>query len=114
MRSKIKISVEQQLKVICGDDAVSTDPIDQLAYGKDYILISTRWTLEGIQPTLPDFIVWPKTVEQISELMKFANENKIPIIPYGEGSGVVGGALAIDGGIVVDLKYFQEIGNQCH
>ena len=41
--------------------------------------------------------------------MKFANENKIPIIPYGEGSGVVGGALAIDGGIVVDLKYFQEI-----
>ena len=48
-----KDSVEQQLKVICGDDAVSTDPIDQLAYGKDYILISTRWTLEGIQPHSP-------------------------------------------------------------
>ena len=42
-----KDSVEQQLKVICGDDVSLTDPIDQLAYGKDYILIYTRWTLDG-------------------------------------------------------------------
>ena len=64
------------------------------------------WILTHVSPILLSGL---KLLSDISELMKFANENKFPIIPYGEGSGVVGGALAIDGGIVVDLKYFQEI-----
>jgi alkyldihydroxyacetonephosphate synthase len=101
--------IEQQLQSIVGPENVSTDAIDKLAYGKDYLLISNRWTLDGIQPTEPDFIVWPKTVEQVSAIVKYANEQKIPVIPYGEGSGVVGGALAVNGGIIVDMKYFQDL-----
>ena len=45
----------------------------------------------------------------MSEIVKFANKEKIPIIPYGEGSGVVGAALSINGGIVIDMKHFQNI-----
>lgn len=101
--------IEADLKKICGNDGVSTDAIDKIAYGKDAILIGNRWTLEGLNPTEPDFIVWPKTVEQVSEIVKYANLTKIPIIPYGEGSGVVGGALAVNGGIIIDMKHFLDI-----
>ena len=102
-----KKKVEQDLQQICGKDGVSVDPIDKLAYGKDYILISNRWTLEGIQPSEPDFITWPKTADQIASIIKYANQNKVPIIPYGEGSGVVGAAIATNGGIIIDMKNFR-------
>jgi alkyldihydroxyacetonephosphate synthase len=104
-----KPQVEAELKKILDNDSVSSDPIDKVAYGKDYLVISARWTLDGIQPTEPDFIVWPKTVDQVAAIVRYANEKKIPLIPYGEGSGVVGGALAVNGGIIVDMKYFTDL-----
>jgi FAD/FMN-containing dehydrogenase len=40
---------------------------------------------------MPDAVVFPENVFQISTLLKFCNEHKIPIIPYGVGSGFEGG-----------------------
>jgi D-lactate dehydrogenase (cytochrome) len=40
---------------------------------------------------MPDAVVFPENVFQISTLLKFCNESKIPIIPYGFGSGFEGG-----------------------
>ena len=60
----------QKLKGIVGEDKVTTDEIHLLAYGKDYWLISARMTLEGVQPSLPDVVVWPTTTEQVSQILK--------------------------------------------
>ncbi|MHA1918107.1 MAG: FAD-binding oxidoreductase, partial [Promethearchaeota archaeon] len=101
--------IVENLTKIVGSDRISTDMVDKLAYGKDYWLISNLMTLKGIQPSLPDIILWPQTTVEVSEIIKLANKYKIPIIPYGEGSGVVGSALAINGGIILDMKYFDSI-----
>ncbi len=106
---KDKKKIESKLKEIVGNNNVSPKDIDILAYTKDTSLIGFNWTLQGKIAGLPDFITWPETSEQISEILKFANQEKIPVIPYGEGSGVVGGAIPIYGGIIIDMKKFNKI-----
>ncbi len=106
---KDKEKIQAKLKEILGNNNVSSKEIDILAYSKDSTLIGFNWTLQEKIAGLPDFITWPETIEQISEILKLANQEKIPVIPYGEGSGVVGGAIPIYGGIIIDMKKFNTI-----
>ena len=106
---KDKQKIEKRLREIVGDNNVSTKEIDILAYTKDASLITLNWAIQGKIAGLPDFITWPETINQICEILKFVNQEKIPVIPYGEGSGVVGGAIAIRGGIIIDMKKFNKI-----
>jgi alkyldihydroxyacetonephosphate synthase len=104
-----KKAIYEKLLTIFDSKNISDTDIDKFAYSKDYSPISTRWTLEGKLASLADFIVWPETAEQIAELLKLANETESPVIPFGEGSGVVGAVLPIFGGILVDMKKMDKI-----
>ena len=96
--------VLSKLQDILGKKNVSIKEIDKLSYSKDYWPIALRWTLEGKVAALPDFIVWPESTEQVSQILVLANAEEIPVVPFGEGSGVLGGAVPVKGGIVVDMK----------
>ena len=50
---------------------------------------------------LPDVVVFPATAEQVSDILKFAGENEIPVTPRGGGTNVSGGSIPIKGGIVL-------------
>jgi len=106
---KDKQKIKLKLSEAVGKKNVSDDDIDILAYTKDATLITLNWSIQGIIAGLPDFITYPETPEQISKILKLANEEKIPVIPYAEGSGVVGGAIPVYGGIIVDMKKFNKI-----
>ena len=106
---KDKEKVKAKLEEIVGSKNISMNNIDLLAYTKDTSLIAFNWTLEGKIAGLADFVIWPETVEHICEVLRFANEENIPVIPYGEGSGVVGGAIPVNGGIIIDMKKFNKI-----
>lgn len=106
---KNKQEIKTKLVKILGENNVSTENIDILAYTKDSTLITLNWTIEGKIASLPDFITWPETIKQISEILILANQEKVPIVPFAEGSGVVGGAMPIYGGIILDLKKFNKI-----
>ena len=57
----------------------------------------------------PDGVVRPANTKEVSQLVKLANEHKVPLIPRGAGTGLCGGAVAIEGGIVVDLQLLNAI-----
>ncbi|TES85723.1 FAD-binding protein [Candidatus Aerophobetes bacterium] len=57
----------------------------------------------------PEVVVRATTVHQISKLMNFANEKKIPVTPRGAGYGLSGGAVPIYGGIVLSLEKMDRI-----
>ncbi|RLI64096.1 MAG: FAD-binding oxidoreductase [Promethearchaeia archaeon] len=103
--------IVSELSKIFPTDRISCELADKIAYSKDYWLIGNLFNLKGQVPAYPDIIVWPKTEEEVSQLLKYASQHNppLPIIPYGEGSGVVGGAIPIFGGIMVDMKYFDHI-----
>ena len=53
---------------------------------------------------LPDGVLFPRDESDISEILKYCNENKIIIVPRGAGSGFTGGALAHEGGVVLAFE----------
>ena len=57
----------------------------------------------------PDAAVWPESTEQVSKIVKFANEYKIPVIPRGAGTSLSGGVIPIKGGMIMDLSRMNRI-----
>lgn len=58
---------------------------------------------------LPELVLQPETVSAVSQIMHYCNEHQIPVTPRGAGTGLSGGALAIMGGVVLDMKRFNKI-----
>lgn len=59
--------------------------------------------LGGIKK-MPDIVVQAINTEEVSKVMKYAYENNIPVTPRGSGTGLVGAAVPLKGGIVIDLS----------
>ncbi|MFX1420277.1 MAG: hypothetical protein ACFE9N_15295, partial [Promethearchaeota archaeon] len=70
---KNKKKIEDKLRKIVGANNISSKAIDLLAYTRDATLIGCNWTLQGKIAGKPNFITWPDTVEQISNILKLAN-----------------------------------------
>lgn len=60
---------------------------------------------------LPELLVIPENEFQISETLKFCNQNKIPVYTRGAGTGLSGGCLPVNGGIVLSTKKLDKIVN---
>ncbi|RID81401.1 FAD-binding protein [Peribacillus asahii] len=58
---------------------------------------------------LPDAVVQTKHVEELAKLVKFANQEGIPIYPRGQSTSLSGGPLPVQGGIVIDLSVMNDI-----
>jgi glycolate oxidase len=80
--------VVSELRNIVGKDAVLTSREDLNAYSYDG---TATWA------HTPDVVVLPTTAEQVSQILKLANENKIPVTPRGAGTNVSGGSSAPPG-----------------
>ena len=78
---------------LIGQDNAKFDKAHQIAYCYD----ATKKRYE------PDGVLFPRDENDVSEILKYCNENKIIIVPRGAGSGFTGGALASGGGVV--LRY---------
>ena len=88
------------IQSIVGKDNFYTDKAHLLAYSYD----ATQ------NKYLPDAVVYPKCENDISKILKFCNQNKIKVTPRGAGSGFSGGALSVEGGIILSLeKHFNKI-----
>jgi glycolate oxidase len=58
---------------------------------------------------LPEVVLQPGLVEEVSAIMKYCNDQVIPVTPRGAGTGLSGGALPVFGGVVLDMKRFNKI-----
>ena len=83
------------LQAICGSERVI--PRDEI--GEDY----SHDELSGIRK-YPDVLVRAASAQEVSEIMKYASSRNIPVTPRGAGTGLVGGSVAIHGGIMLDLS----------
>ncbi len=92
--------VISQLQKIVGKGAVLTSKEDLNAYSYDG---TTTWA------HMPDVVVLPTTTEQVSQILKLANEKRIPVTPRGAGTNVSGGSIPIKGGIVLCTTRMNKI-----
>jgi len=92
-------SILRQLKKIAGKDAVLDRLEDRRLYEYD----------GGIDRSIPAAVVFGLNAEQISRVMRFANENKIPVVPRGAGTGLSGGAIAAKEAMVLSTARMNKI-----
>ncbi|MBF7068539.1 FAD-linked oxidase C-terminal domain-containing protein [Campylobacter volucris] len=90
MQEKHKIFFQNLL----GNDNAFFDEVHKRAYSYD----ATK------KHYLPDGVLFPRNEEDVSQILKYCNEEKIIIIPRGSGSGYTGGALAVNGGLVLSFE----------
>ena len=85
--------VQSELEDAVGVENVSCTHAEQITYGVDYFWLSRMWADKGNTPPAPEFVVRPGSTEEVAKVMKIANYYKIPVQPWGGGSGSQGGAL---------------------
>lgn len=88
------------LTEVCGDKYVLYDEESLHYYGHD--------ETERLQYT-PDVVVKPATTNEISKILSYCNENKIPVTPRGAGTGLSGGAIPQNGGVVLSTERLSKI-----
>ena len=96
----LKPEIISRLQKIAGKEAVLTAKEDLTTYSYD---ATTTWA------HMPEVVVLPTTTEQVSQIMKLANENRIPVTPRGAGTNVSGGSIPIKGGIVLATTRMKRI-----
>src|SRR5918997_478501 len=60
-------------------------------------------------PVRPDAVVYPQSRDEVLEILRFANEHHVPIVPFGQGSSLEAHTLPIHGGISLDLGRMDRI-----
>jgi len=82
----------------------SIDPVDLLAYSHDVFPLALKAAGAGLPAAQPDVIAYPRTTDEVQRIVRAAQRSGLPIVPYGGGSGIVGGALPVRGGVVIEMK----------
>ncbi len=94
-----KPEVIAALKAIVGDANVVVEPEKVEPYGADAVK----------EKFPPEAVVFPETTSHVSEILKLANEHVFPVTARGGGVGYTGGAVPVDGGIVVGTDRMNRI-----
>jgi glycolate oxidase len=92
-------AVVRELRAALGVDDVLSLPEDVLVYEYDY----------GLDRSPPELVVFPSTAAEVSAVVTIAERHGLPIIARGAGTGIAGGAIPIQGGIVIACSRLNAI-----
>ncbi len=95
-------AIIKKLKAIVGDVNVSVSGMDRVLYSHDMAPLPKEAGLAF--KNVPDVIVRPETVDQISRIMALAYENGIAVTPRGNASWGLGGCMPTNAGILLDVS----------
>ena len=91
--------ISELLRSVVGENNVITAKVDRIAYARD------------LTPyfSIPEIIVFPKDKDQVTEILRIAEQEGIPITPRGGGASFQGSSLPVRGGIILDLSRMNKI-----
>ena len=95
-----KHALRQELEAIVGPSGVLSDPDELMVYESDGLTLFRA---------LADFVVFPTTAEHVSAIVKLANRESLPFVARGAGTGLSGGCLPSEGGIVLSLMRMNRV-----
>ncbi len=93
------IELVRELRAVVGERFVLTEKEDTIVYEQD----------GSIFQVMPDIVVVPADANQVAAIVKAAKRANVPIIPRGSGTGLAGGAVPAEGGIVLSLARLDRI-----
>ena len=96
----MKQEILDKLSAVVGSRGVTADETDLLVYECDALALFKH---------KPDVVVFPASAREVSEVVGLANEYQIPFLPRGAGTGLSGGAIAAEGGIIIELQQMNRV-----
>src|SRR5574337_128774 len=96
-----KRRIVQELAAIVGYERVISDPVELAVYECDGMTF--------LEKGLPDVVVLPDSTAQVAEVVKFCDREQLPFLPRGAGTGLSGGAIAVQGGVIIGLNRMNRI-----
>jgi glycolate oxidase len=78
-----------------------TEPADTEAYRFD--------ETEYMRPGRPLAVCFPRTTNEVVEIVRLAGQHRVPLVPRGAGTGLSGGAIAVEGGLTVTFTQMDSI-----
>jgi len=102
MYKKLTNQTLEELKNIVGENNIILDREEMRDYSHD------EFSLDWIR-RFPEVVVKPGTTEEISRIMKLANQENFPVTPRGGGTGLCGGCVPVFGGVVLSLENMNKI-----
>lgn len=93
------MEIINEIKEIVGPENVFDDRVECLCYSRDM----------SVHRGVPDAVVFARTTEQVSAIMKIAHRHRVPVTPRGTGTSVTGAVLPIRGGLLLDLHLMNHI-----
>lgn len=100
MENKTKSTLIQELHALLGPDGVLTDPVALRAYDCDAYSPAKHF---------PDAVALPENTEQVCHIIKLCNRLGVPFVPRGAGTGLSGGATAVEGGVIIATTRLNKI-----
>ena len=95
-----KDQIARELAKIVGEDGVVIDPDELRVYETDGLTVFKA---------KPDIVVLPDLAEQVARVVRVCCREKIPFVARGAGTGLSGGALPLDGGVLIGLNRLNRI-----
>ena len=94
---------------IVGAENVFTDADSLDRYTGDSLSPSRAFGAAGAFERLADVVARPGCTAEVADVVKWANEHRLPVIPYGGGTGVMGAVVPAQGGLVLDMKRMNRV-----
>ena len=95
-----RVEIATALREIVPGEGVITEEAGRRAYETDGLTAYKQ---------LPMIVVLPETTEQVSQVLRYCNENKIRVVPRGAGTSLSGGALPLEDGVLLGLGKFNRV-----
>src|SRR5256886_6893867 len=92
--------LRRDLEAIGGRGAVLSDPEELLVYESDGLTLFRA---------LADFVVFPTSAEHVAAVVRLANRAELPFVARGAGTGLSGGCLPAEGGIVLSMMRMNRV-----
>jgi glycolate oxidase len=100
--------LKEDLEKIVGVKNVSDSMFERRLYDHDIAPLPSEISM--IFKTIPDVVVKPRSPDEVSDIIKYANSNSTPVVPRGASSWGYGGTIPTNGGIVLELTGLKAIG----
>ena len=95
----LKEQTRQSLRMLFDKRQVVTDPVELVTYEID----------AGLNRGAPDGVVFPKTPDQVAQVVRWAAEHRVPLVARSAGTGLSGGAVPSQGGVVVSFSRMTDV-----
>jgi len=93
------MDIALEISKIVGEENVFSDLAERMSYSRDL----------SVHEGIPDLVVFANTTEEISDIMRLANQEKVPVTVQGSGTATTGASLPVKGGILLDIHNMNKI-----